>query len=296
MNINNNNSADELHLLRVIKSLNVTKIRSPMTFEQTKAWLNQFEKGAEKTLALLILRFLIYRTSDQLKSSLKQAFKDAATSFIPHDNTLCVDWRSVLEGKVADLEFSYGPVKQDDTRPGKSGEVISRLLKHCIPLDGSQLIYPNASTILNKNQRYLLVDDGIYTGTQLSTFLQTEGSFMVGNEQSAIVVGFAHEDAIKNLGNRFPSVPIFYGEKITEKECFKALSEGWVKNGLWQYSNISPIDQYHLIVERNFDSRVSNPLGFGDLGCMIAYDHGIPDNSLQLLWDKSDSWNPLFER
>lgn len=58
MDINNNNSADELHLLRVIKSLNVTKIRSPMTFEQTKAWLNQFEKGAEKTLALLILRSL----------------------------------------------------------------------------------------------------------------------------------------------------------------------------------------------------------------------------------------------
>ncbi|HPH06827.1 MAG TPA: hypothetical protein PL131_13230 [Methylotenera sp.] len=296
MDINNNNSADELHLLRVIKSLNVTKIRSPMTFEQTKAWLNQFEKGAEKTLALLILRFLIYRTSDQLKSSLKQAFKDAATSFAPHDNTLCVDWRAVLEGKVAGLAFSYGPAKQDDTRPGKSGEVISRLLKHCIPLDGSQLIYPNASTILNKNQRYLLVDDGIYTGTQLSTFLQAEGNFMVGNGQSAIVVGFAHEDAIKNLGNRFPSVPIFYGEKITAKECFKALSEDWVKNGLWQYSNISPLDQYHLIVERNFDSAVSNPLGFGDLGCMIAYDHGIPDNSLQLLWDKSDSWNPLFER
>lgn len=296
MDINNNNSADELHLLRVIKSLNVTKIRSPMTFEQTKAWLNQFEKGAEKTLALLILRFLIYRTSDQLKSSLKQAFKDAATSFIPRDNTLCVDWRSVLEGKVADLTFSYGPVKQDDTRPGKSGEVISRLLKHCIPLDGSQLIYPNASTILNKNQRYLLVDDGIYTGTQLSTFLHAEGNFMVGNRQSAIVVGFAHEDAIKNLSNRFPSVPIFYGEKITAKECFKEMSEDWVKNGLWQYSNISPIDQYHLIVKRNFNSTFSNPLGFGDLGCMIAYDHGIPDNSLQLLWDKSDSWNPLFER
>lgn len=296
MDINNNNSADELHLLRVIKSLSVTKIRSPMTFEQTKAWLNQFEKGAERTLALLILRFLIYRTSDQLKSSLKQAFKDAATSFIPHENTLSVDWRAVLEGKVAGLSFSYGPAKQDDTRPGKSGEVISRLLKHCIPLDSSQLIYPNASTVLNKNQRYLLVDDGIYTGTQLSTFLQAEGSFMVGNGQSAIVVGFAHEDAIKNLGNRFPSVPIFYGEKITSKECFKELSEGWVTNGLWQYSNINPIDQYYLIVERNFNSAISNPLGFGDLGCMIAYDHGIPDNSLQLLWDKSDSWNPLFER
>lgn len=38
------------------------------------------------------------------------------------------------------------------------------------------------------------------------------------------------------------------------------------------------------------------PLGYGNLGCLIAYDHGIPDDSLQLLWDKSESWNPLVAR
>ena len=296
MDINNNNSADELHLLRVIKSLSVTKIRAPMTFEQTKVWLNQFEKGPERILALLILRFLIYRTSDQLKSSLKQAFKDAAINFIPHDYGASVDWRTVLEGKVANIAFSYGPVKQDDTRPGKSGEVISRLLQHCIPLDASQLTYPNASTVLGEKQRYLLVDDGIFTGSQISTFLQEEGSFMVGNGRAAIVVGFAHENAIKNLGERFPSVPIFYGEKITSKECFKEISADWVTNGLWPFQEISPLEQYNLIAERNFKSPFDSPLGFGDLGCLIAYEHGIPDNSLKLLWDRSETWNPLIER
>lgn len=54
MNMNNNNFADELNLLRIIKSLCVTRIRSPMSTEQAKAWLNQFDKGPEKTLALLI--------------------------------------------------------------------------------------------------------------------------------------------------------------------------------------------------------------------------------------------------
>lgn len=38
------------------------------------------------------------------------------------------------------------------------------------------------------------------------------------------------------------------------------------------------------------------PFGFGNLGCMIAYEHGIPDDSLQLLWDESETWKPLFER
>lgn len=294
---NNSNSADELNLLRIIKSLCVTKIRSPMSTEQTKAWLNQFDKGPEKILALLILRFLIYRTSDQLKSSLKQAFKSAATSFIPTGYTPDnIDWRDVLTGKIADLKFSYGPAKHDDTRPGKSGEVISRLLKFCIPLDDQQLIYPDKLSKLNENQRYLLIDDGIYTGTQLSIFIREGGSFMVGNGQAGIVVGLAHEEAIQNLQKAFSSIPIFYGEKITPKECFVEISTEWVSNGLWQFSDISPIDQYNAIVEKKGNFENPAPLGFGNLGCMIAYEHGIPDNSLQLLWGKSDTWNPLFER
>lgn len=297
MNTNNNNSADELNLLRIIKSLCVTKIRSPMSTEQTKAWLNQFDKGPEKILALLILRFLIYRTSDQLKSSLKQAFKSAATNFIPSayiaEN---IEWRDVLTGKVAGLSFCYGPAKQDDTRPGKSGEVISRLLKFCIPLDESQLVYPDKLLELKENQRYLLIDDGIYTGTQLTTFIREGGGFMVGNGQAGIVVGLAHEEAIQNLQKAFPSIPIFYGEKITPKECFVEMSAEWVSNGLWQFSDTSPLDQYNAVVEKKGNFENPAPLGFGNLGCMIAYEHGIPDNSLQLLWGKSDTWNPLFER
>lgn len=292
---NNNNFADELYLRKIIKSLNVSGIRSPMTYEQSKTWLKQFQSGPETSLALLILRFLIYRTSDQLKSSLKQAFKSAAVHFLPQENTEVFDWREVLDGKAGGLSFSYGPLKQDDSRPGKSGEVISRMLKHCIPLDGSQLVYPNETAVLGDSDRYLLVDDGIYTGTQLSTFLMGEGRFMVGNSLTAIVVGFAHEEALRNLERKYPSVPVFYGEKITSKECFKCMSEEWVDDELWQYKDISPLEQYNAVVERcQFDT--DTPLGFGDLGCMIAYDHGIPDNSLQLLWEKSDVWNPLFER
>lgn len=59
MTQNSGNHADGINLLNIIRHLCTTKIRHPMTIEQTKAWLNQFTPGPEKTLGLLILRYLI---------------------------------------------------------------------------------------------------------------------------------------------------------------------------------------------------------------------------------------------
>lgn len=293
--MNSTSDRDELYYLKTIKLLCARNIRSPLTIEQTKTWLNQFKRGPEKDLALLILRYLIYRTSDQLQSSLKQALKSAAVHFNPLDPNVVIDWREILNGPQTGLTFNYGPLKQDATRPGKSGEVITRMLRNCIPLDTEQLVYPDQITKLESNQRYLLVDDGAFTGTQFITFLNNEGSYMAKTGRAAIVLGFAHEEAIARISKAFPDMPVFCGEKITAKESFKTLCEEWVSDKLWSHK-IHPIEQYMAIVESQSSFQTNNPLGFGDLGCMIAYAHGVPDNSLQLLWDKSESWKPLFER
>lgn len=296
MNLNSNSQADDINLFKIIKQLCTTQIRHPMTIEQIKVWLKQFSQGPEKTLALLILRYLIYRTSGQLDSSFKQALKAAATNFIPHDSIKGnINWRDVLNGRVGGLDFYYGPFRQMGSRPGKSGEIISRRLKFCDPTSQFKLEYPDKCTSLRPNQRYLLIDDGTFTGDQLIGFIQTDGQFLLQGNQSGIVVGLTHESAVELLAVTYPSIPLFYGEKITSQECFEAISVNWIEDGIWPYQNITPFEQYMLIVKRaKFDDRL--PLGYGNLGCMVAYEHGVPDNSLQLLWGSSKSWNPLFAR
>ncbi|TAK62827.1 hypothetical protein [Methylobacter sp.] len=292
-------SKDNLNLTKIIRLLCNTKIRQPMNFEQIKTWLNQFDKGPEYTLALLILRFLIYRTSDQLVSSLKQALKCATKNFTHSSHLLEThDWREILNGTVNEstLCFNFGPVQYEYTQPGTSGEIITRLLRNQIGITKSKLYYTSQCAKLKPFERYLLVDDGLYTGDQLAEFIRQKCSFMTSCSQTGIVVALAHVDGIKLFKDIYPDIPVFYGERITSKNCFEAISKEWIDDGIWPYTEITPLEQYLEIVENKARFEKKMPLGYGNLGCLIAYDHGIPDDSLQLLWDKSDSWNPLIAR
>jgi hypothetical protein len=50
--------------------------------ERIKRWVKQFQSPAEKTLAWLILRSMIFRTNEQFMSSMRQALKQATNHFV----------------------------------------------------------------------------------------------------------------------------------------------------------------------------------------------------------------------
>ncbi len=301
MQCSNQVNKDSISLKKTIRSLCNKNVRRPLTYEQVKKWIKQFDDGPEELLALLILRYLIYRTNDQLKSSIKQALKYAALSQITENQGFgqVVDWKDLLSNKVEGFKFFFGPTQFDYSVPGKSGEIISRMLKNNFSINSSQLAYPidfkNKS--LQHNERYFLVDDAIYTGKQVNDFLNEHGDFMTSSEQSAIVVGLAHEDAINFIKKTHPNIPVFYGEKITSKECFVSLSDDWVDDEIWQYAEQTPQETYNHIVKNKAKFDINSDLyGYGNLGCLIAFEHGIPDNTLSLLWDESATWEPLIPR
>lgn len=287
---------DKVSLLSTIKSLCAKGIRQPITIEQVKSWQKQFETDEEKFLGLLILRYLIYRTNKQIDSSLKQALKAAAKHFHPELKTNPdIDWRDVLNGKVNHLEFIFGPPKQSASRPGKSGEIICRQLRSCDSSISFNLKYFHDISELSTNQRYLVIDDGTFTGNQLTEFLSNEGQHLTRDGNCGVVVAFAHTEALNELKNKHPNVPVFFGEHITEDECFENQCKNWINDGIWPYEDVSPFDIYMSAVKKaKFSDNL--PLGYGNLGCMVAYEHGIPDNSIQLLWDQSNNWNPLIQR
>lgn len=267
-----------------------------MTMEGVKTWLNQFDAGPEQTLALLILRHLIYRTNDQIESSLTQALRRMALHFIldDADRENC-RWRDVLKGQT-NLNFYFGPPAHEYTQPGKSGELIIRLLKQIFPIDSNQIQYPGSVTQLNKDERYLIIDDATFTGDQLTAAIQRFQGMMKTSGQTGIVVSIAHEKAIEKLQQNFPDIPLFYGEKMTTQDGLLALSKRWVDEGHWTYEDISPYEVYLSIIERKCKFKVKQPLGYAGLGLLVAYEHGVPDDSLQFLWDKSEKWTPLFNR
>lgn len=294
--INLPSGVDQLSVVRAVHSLSRTGVRSSLTVERIKRWVNQFQDAEEKALAWLILRNLIFRTNVQLQSSMRQAMKQATLHFLALEGARdTVTWEEALDGN-AGLSFLCGPPALPSfgmpTQPGKSGDLMARLVNRKYGVDKH---YPSDVKVLNPNERFIVVDDGTYTGVQLGNFLRGwEMDFSHG--RVAIAVSMAHSSACDALRQEFPDVPLFMGEFLTADACFQALSQKWVESEQWDFSR-SPQEVYEEVHRRHQSFKSGNcGNGYGNIGALIAFEHGVPDDSIQLLWDESTTWIPLIDR
>lgn len=286
---------DQLGVERTVHSLSRSNVRSPLSVERIKMWVKQFVSDEEKTLAWLILRNLIFRTNEQLLSSMRQALKQAVLHFLDQTGQReTVAWTSALHG-AAGLDFYCGPpslVQYGMGEPGKSGDVIARAINQRY---GIKKLFPSGVTVLNENERFIVVDDGAYTGTQLATFLRA-WDLDYSKGRVAIAVGMTHQTAQGTLHDTFPNVPLFHGELLTPETCFASLAQKWIESHQWMYDK-SPLEVYAEVHKRAQPFKEGNGgNGYGDIGALVAFSHGVPDDSIQLLWGTSENWKPLVER
>lgn len=286
---------DQLAVERAVHLLSRTGVRAPLNVERIKRWVKQFQSQAEKTLAWLILRNLIFRTNEQLLSSMRQALKQATIHFVEQQGSQGeVAWGDALTGSTG-LSISCGPpslATRGFVPPGKSGELMARLVNQRYRIEKH---FPSEINVLTPDERFIVVDDGTYTGVQLCTFLRN-WDIDFSQRRVAIAVSMAHKTACQALKDEFPTVPMFYGELLAPEMCFTSLCQRWVETGQWRYET-PPIDVYAEVHRRNQPFEKGNGAGgYGDVGALIAFEHGVPDDSIQLLWDTSRTWQPLVDR
>lgn len=293
--ISSHGGFDQLAVQRAVYDLSRSNVRSPLSIERIKVWVKQFQGESEKALAWLILRNLIFRTNEQLQSSMRQALKQATLHFLDQvGQRETVAWTDALKG-AAGLDFYCGPpslVQYGMGQPGKSGDLITRSINQRYGLAKQ---FPSGINVLSEKERFIVVDDGTYTGKQLETFLRSwDVDYSSG--RVAIAVGMAHQTARDRLSAEFPQVLLFHGELLTPDTCFAALSQKWVDTKQWTYEK-TPIEVYGEVHQRAqpFDAG-DGVNGYGDIGALVAFSHGVPDDSIQLLWGVSDTWKPLVER
>lgn len=288
---------DQISIERTVKSLCSLGIRqSPLTWERARRWAKQFDEGPEKNLAWLILRHLVFRTTDQLESSMRQALKRAAQYFgevggFPEET----EWRDIFNRKLSGLSFYCSPpVASTYTSPGKSGELIARMINRTYKIDK---YYAYNFNKFEPTDRLLIVDDGSFTGEQIDGFLTAYTPAKEYPAQIAIVLSIAHENAVALLKERHPLISVFCGEILLKSHCFESMSSSWIEKRMWLDESCTPLEVYeNLCIKHKLGGASSAFLGFGGLGVMLGYEHGIPDDSLSVLWDHSDTWVPLIER
>lgn len=54
--------------------------------------------------------------------------------------------------------------------------------------------------------------------------------------------------------------------------------------------------RYGLDIVKEMASEDMKPLGFGDSQAAVVFEDSCPNNTLPILWAKTDTWNPLFKR
>jgi hypothetical protein len=286
-----------IELKRTVKQLFDNGFRAPLTWEKANSWLKQFAEGSEKRLALLILRHMIFRTSLQMESLLNQALRLCCMHHLAGtDAAKSSHWKSALRSNSGGLDFTFGLPRGEFDPPGKSGEVIARMLKASLNMGQGKFEYPENMLNFKSVDRYLICDDGLFTATAVANMLEKFVAVDRYPDQISIVVGIAHDKGLSLLKTHFPKLTVFFGERVDSEMGLVHLSRLWIDDESWSDTEISPLAQYYKIVESKGLFKKPSALGYGDLGLLVAYEHGAPDNALQLLWDESPSWAPLIAR
>ncbi|ENW81336.1 hypothetical protein F909_02627 [Acinetobacter sp. ANC 3929] len=285
-------------LKKQIQGLSDIGIRGRISYDQIKIWLRQFQTEEEILLGHLILRHLIFKDDQQMIFLLKQALRNAANHFVTNLDRERLTWNHAICKDFNGLKFYAGPPSfhyEGLGKPGKSGEIITNLLKSFFPID--RLKYPEYfGNTLSGNEGYLLVDDAILTGNQMEEIIKKYESLLINpNHQSALIVGLAHEQALDYLKNLFPNLKIFYGEIIRKTSSFSYLSEQWIRSSFWDYRYQHPLEILERVSQRA-DFSNKQHLGHNHQALLLAYSYGTPDNTIQILRDTSSTWDQLLSR
>ncbi|AZM39874.1 hypothetical protein EJP75_15910 [Acinetobacter baumannii] len=285
-------------LKKQIQGLSDLGIRGRLRYDQIKIWLRQFESEEEILVGHLILRHLIFKDEERMTLLLKQSLRNAANHFVEDLDRSRLNWNQAICNDYNGIRFFAGPPSfhyEGMGKPGKSGEIITNLLKTFFPTD--RLKYPEYfGNNLSGSEAYLLVDDAILSGNQMEDIIKRyENLLLNSSHKSALIIGIAHEEALTYLKGMFPALKIFYGEIIRSSSSYTSLCEEWIRSSFWDLRYQHPKEILENISNRaNFDTK--QHLGHNHQALLLAYSYGTPDNTIQILRDNSATWDGLLSR
>lgn len=259
------------------------------------AWLRNFSSGEEKYFALCLLDWLVYRNDEHVISMLYDLFTkhlhnqwriDNNPLYNEIDNPL-----SILKSRRPQMLRYVTAVKKED-KGAKSGYSIVNIMNHGLEISTrfninneqiSEAYYEGVRT-------FLYVDDITGTGEQMRGVLRESGLSEYKDVYVYVMVCAAHEMGIREITKEFPFVKVLYAEFVPyDDDVFIQLP----------FNDIgieTPDDfkrWYMAFMEKN-GVKVGCSLGRGDLGLAYAFESGIPNNSLPILYYHNDKLNRLL--
>jgi hypothetical protein len=259
-----------------------------ITEDRVRAWLCRFGSNENQRLMFKILQGITFYTRDSIRSKMREAHGIVVRGLIHR-----------IEGrrKRRDIVVSYLD------KIGKSGAQYAKLYA-----EENEIYYENVvergklSRAIKETaelQALVFVDDFVGTGNSACEYFKKLSEECGEDLRSSgvriffiCVCGF--ESAIAAIDKVLEEIHLPVKVHICDPldDSAKCFSET---------SHILPEPSIRAKARElasSFGMRLQKrwPLGFGDCQAAVVFEDSCPNNSLPVLWDRSLSWTPLFER
>ncbi len=174
---------------------------------------------------------------------------------------------------------------------GESGDSMLHVFRHANNLASSRFneLFIYRSDLLRKrlgaNDTVVLIDDMVGSGEQVcSSWDEAFAELLteIGNVYLIVVVACDH--ALQRIADEtdiqlVPHMQLHDEDNTFDNDCthFNA-------------------DEKSTILKYCKSVNGAHPKGFGDCGLVLVLAHAIPNNSLPILGETTDNWEPLFRR
>jgi hypothetical protein len=260
--------------------------------DKVRAWLTQFGTSREQRYMFRVLQDLHYYSNAYIRAKMAEVH-DIVTRGLKRE-------REYRQQKRADILVSY------IDGVGKSGAALARLYAEETQVYVDNVVEKGAlaETLkkkADKIQAVVFVDDFVGTGGQAS-----------GNIKD-LWASLAEIPEVATIKLYFVTIVAFVGGYRKVKELVDELRLPFevraceVLDETSQYfgdkstafkDNAEREDARRVAMEYGKVLVRDNPLGFGDLGLGVVFEHGCPNDTLPVLWAESGNpkWTPLFPR
>jgi hypothetical protein len=256
--------------------------------EEVRAWLDQFGSNVDQRLMFTLVQHVRIYSEDELRSKLRDAHGIVSRGL--------VERRAHRQMKRSDILVSYLD------GPGKSGAHLARLY-----VDENGLYKENmieladleAGLSRDNVQAIVFVDDFVGTGDSATNYLEKLwkefGETLSANNRKMFFVSIAgFGAAVDRVARKVEQLQMQISIHVCDalgddKHCFSHSSQLFACDN----DRVAATD---IAYRKGVALCKQAPMGYGDCQALVVFSHNCPNNTLPILWDKSQQWNPLFRR
>jgi hypothetical protein len=265
---------------------------------EVRQWLRQFDDDNRIEVAFILLRRLAEHgyINEGVRGRMMAMVEDA----LQHRRLVVGDktWK-IVRGRKDNLCITF---VDSET---KSGAFTARELgKRLRPgkVADSQSVQSWLRSHASEDPILLIADDFAGTGQSLETGLtrfvsSTDSSLLdtyLAEGRVCCYLQFSFPEALDRLRTRFPRFEFFAAQVFGDD--VRALDQ---QAGLFE-SDAERAYAQEVLMQLGRELTPQNPLGWGDLGALVAFHNAIPNNSLPIFWSYGKvndiQWQPLFPR